>query len=415
MAPSLIIMARQRAKTMAMTVADSEGVEQGEVLNVSVGPGARATAARTFSGRATPSMTGSASGPLAGFPSNRVVTSKYTVLNFLPKFLFEAYHHASNVYFTFDLAVQLIPGVTPIPPITTALPLVFVLGVSALREALEDYARHKADEATNSATTEVLRDGVFKEVHTQDISVGDVIRVKNEQEFPADIILISSSTPQGVCYDMTANLDGETNLKLHRCPPATAAVVQDAASAWGLEASYQYELPNARIHQFNGSLKVDGTLHSLDTQHLLLRGAQLRNTDWVLGLVAYSGCDTKLSRNQHPPPSRMSVMEHRLNVYVMFMFVLQVWGACLVCVLGVCTRAVERGVFGAVAWCLCDLAWLCLQFVSIVLMTSLSVAWSESHVDEKWYVSHTRRSRWCARYANEPFGVTQVLGRRRIL
>ena len=124
---------------------------------------------------------------------------------------------------------------------------------------------------------------------------------------------------------MTANLDGETNLKLHRTPPATQAI-RDETSAWSLDATYKYELPNARIHQFNGSVMLNGTTHSLETQHCLLRGSQLRNTDWVMGVVAYTGADTKLSRNQQQPPSRMSVMEYRLNLYVLFMFALQVRG-----------------------------------------------------------------------------------------
>jgi len=144
------------------------------------------------------------------------------------------------------------------------------------------------------------------------------------QEFPADLILLASSNPAGICYDMTANLDGETNLKLHRVPVCTRDRAREPRGAWDLSATFKFELPNARIHNFNGSVMIDHVVHSLDTQHLMLRGAQLRNTDWIVGVVAYAGEDTKLSRNQQQPPSRMSVMEKRLNMYVIYMFILQV-------------------------------------------------------------------------------------------
>jgi phospholipid-transporting ATPase len=44
--------------------------------------------------------------------------------------------------------------------------------------------------------------------------VGDILRVTNEKPFPADIVLLSSSEPDGMCFIETANLDGETNLKI---------------------------------------------------------------------------------------------------------------------------------------------------------------------------------------------------------
>ncbi|ETO34942.1 Phospholipid-transporting ATPase [Reticulomyxa filosa] len=56
----------------------------------------------------------------------------------------------------------------------------------------------------------------------KDIEVGDIVKVtKKERAFPADLLLLQSSTNQGLCNIETANLDGETNLKIKQAIGAT--------------------------------------------------------------------------------------------------------------------------------------------------------------------------------------------------
>ena len=46
------------------------------------------------------------------------------------------------------------------------------------------------------------------------MSVGDILIIEGEGEFPADLVPLVSSNQAGGCYVDTANLDGESNLKL---------------------------------------------------------------------------------------------------------------------------------------------------------------------------------------------------------
>ena len=96
---------------------------------------------------------------LSVFPSNAIRTSKYNVLTFLPLNLFEQFRRLANQYFLVIVVLQLIPGVSPFPLYTSITPLVFILAVSALSEAREDWVRHRADSTANNRRTVRLTRG----------------------------------------------------------------------------------------------------------------------------------------------------------------------------------------------------------------------------------------------------------------
>ena len=71
--------------------------------------------------------------------SNYIRTTQYTVLNFIPLSMFQQFKRAANLYFLFQAILNSIPAVSAMNPIAAYLPLAFVVGVSMLREGLEDY------------------------------------------------------------------------------------------------------------------------------------------------------------------------------------------------------------------------------------------------------------------------------------
>jgi phospholipid-transporting ATPase len=90
-----------------------------------------------------------------------------------------------------------------------------VLIFTMFKEAFEDYFRYKQDKAVNTAKTWVLNreSQEFEEREWKDVAVGDIVRVENDHQFPADLVFLSAETENGLAFINTMNLDGETNLK----------------------------------------------------------------------------------------------------------------------------------------------------------------------------------------------------------
>ena len=57
------------------------------------------------------------------------------------------------------------------------------------------------------------------------MQVGDVIQLAEEEQAPADMVLVSTSSPHGICFIETSNLDGESNHKMRLAPPTTQVCV----------------------------------------------------------------------------------------------------------------------------------------------------------------------------------------------
>lgn len=384
--------------------------------------------------------------------SNEILTAKYTVLNFLPKNLLEQMRRVANVYFVFIILLQCIPGISNYSPILAASPVVAIMAVTAIKDAVEDWRRHQQDNEVNYSTcwslhrpesgptivrdtryqrlvdfmwrlrdvvilgvmraycrlkgkkfelegrhrqlTKLTADAVdWQETFWRDIRVGDIVLLRNNEIIPADIVLLSSSEPDGVCFVETKNLDGETNLKLKRSPYETAWI-QNAADAFYLKSTIEVELPHVNLYSFNGRIIiskedyepaddylaagvedqggldncagpstinlireptskdqlmmvetapeevkdasndtlgfVEPTVIPIGSDALLLRGCVLRNTPFAIGVVAYTGPHTKLMMNSGGTPSKRTRIERQMNPQIILIFVL-LFIICLSC------------------------------------------------------------------------------------
>ncbi|WAQ97991.1 AT8A1-like protein [Mya arenaria] len=215
------------------------------------------------------------------FCNNKISTAKYSFISFLPKFLFEQFRRYANIFFLFIALLQQIPRVSPTGRYTTAVPLLFILLVSAIKEIIEDFKRHRADDTVNNNKVCVLRNSYWQLLKWKDVVVGDIVKV---------------GLPQ------TAKL-----LKK-----------EDLSDLIGL---IECEPPNRHLLDFVGNIRPSSRQTiPLGPDQLLLRGAMLRNTNWVFGIVVYTGHESKLMLNSTSAPLKRSTVEKVTNLQILFLF-----------------------------------------------------------------------------------------------
>ena len=101
--------------------------------------------------------------------------------------------------------LSLVPSISPWEPITQIVPTLFVLSVAIARDGIEDYFRYKSDKKSNRQRIHrVKSDGIIdsskKECTAGDLIVGQQIVVKEDEEVPADIVILQTSSELGSCY-----------------------------------------------------------------------------------------------------------------------------------------------------------------------------------------------------------------------
>ena len=92
----------------------------------------------------------------ASYAGNKIQTTKYTALSFLPKNLFEQFHRFANVYFVFIVLLNFVPQISAIQPELSLVPVIAILTIQAIKDLIEDHGRRKSDLEVNSSYCEIF-------------------------------------------------------------------------------------------------------------------------------------------------------------------------------------------------------------------------------------------------------------------
>jgi phospholipid-translocating ATPase len=175
----------------------------------------------------------------------------------------------------------------------------------------------------------------FHQDYWKNVQVGDFVRIYNDDQIPADVVILSTSDPDGACYVETKNLDGETNLKV-RHALRSGRKIKHARDCEKTQFILDSEAPQPNLYQYSGLARwtqynpkhpdSEGQemAEPISINNLLLRGCNLRNTDWILGVVVFTGFDSKIMMNSGITPSKRSRISRELNWNVIYNFVILV-------------------------------------------------------------------------------------------
>ena len=373
------------------------------------------------------------------FPTNRVQNSYPSLLIFIPISVVRQYSKPLSFYFLVICALAFIREISPYEPMAQLIPVVIVLSVSVFRECIQERYRQKDDYRVNSQTTRINREGKWVETRWADVAVGDVILIPSDSPCPADIVMVASSAPGNSTYIQTTNLDGESSFKprygidqavvsldmmtapelptgmkqrpeiiIHAEAPRTDLDWFQADAVFHLSTDSSIEVdtyeeepdspnsshppdlvpasPRSLVGKSNSMKMQPIEVCKLSIKNFIPREAVVRGTEWVVGVVVYTGKDTKVLLGQQKPAYKVSKIDRITNHLVLLIVFFQVTIAALVAA-GAFTQSYtprwwlfpgENGRDGNAAWvavvAFLSCGMLITSMIPISLVVSLEIA-----------------------------------------
>ncbi|KAI8978614.1 hypothetical protein BDB01DRAFT_799422 [Pilobolus umbonatus] len=251
------------------------------------------------------------------FPPNIVTNQKYNIFTFLPRVLLEQFSVFFNLYFLLVALSQLIPPLKIGYIFTYFGPLCFVLLITISKEAMDDIQRYKRDKEANSQLYQLLTSEGPQNAMSSQIRVGDMVLLHKDQRIPADMVLLRTTESSGSCFIRTDQLDGETDWKLRIAIPSMQRLPHDE-SIIHVRGKIDADAPHKDIHSFLGTLTHVNDETGLEQVEPL----SIENTMWMntvlasesaIGLVIYTGRDTRAVRNTNNPKTKFGLLDKEVN------------------------------------------------------------------------------------------------------
>lgn len=257
------------------------------------------------------------------FPINAICNSKYNAFSFLPIILYEQFKFFFNLYFLLVALSQAIPALRIGYLSSYVVPLAFVLFITMSKEAIDDIQRRRRDSEQNNELYECLNNGLARNIPSKSIKVGDLIRLHKGKRIPADMILLQSSEEKGESFIKTDQLDGETDWKLRIAVPISQSLSIENLQ----DVMVTADSPNKSIHHFYGNLTYNSTTLPLNVDNTLWCNTVLASGS-AIGIVVYTGSETRQSMNQSRPGVKVGLLELEINklskLLCLFVFVLSI-------------------------------------------------------------------------------------------
>ncbi|XP_054711579.1 probable phospholipid-transporting ATPase IIA isoform X2 [Uloborus diversus] len=255
------------------------------------------------------------------FPPNIIKNQKYNFFTFIPLVLFHQFKFFLNLYFLVMALSQFIKDVRVGFLYTYWGPLGFVLTVTLIREAIDDFRRYMRDREVNYRKYRKLTSKGVVQIPSANIKVSDLIIVDKDQRVPADMVFLSTTEKNGSCFIRSDQLDGETDWKLRDAVPTTQRL-SSTEELFLMDASVYAEEPKKSIHSFVGKFTRhdgDGAEVSLGIENTLWANTVIASGT-AIGIVIYTGAETRSVMNNSEPRSKVGITDLELNQQTKVLF-----------------------------------------------------------------------------------------------
>eukprot|EP00931_Biecheleriopsis_adriatica_P065519 TRINITY_DN40033_c0_g1_i1.p1 TRINITY_DN40033_c0_g1~~TRINITY_DN40033_c0_g1_i1.p1 ORF type:complete len:1132 (+),score=166.07 TRINITY_DN40033_c0_g1_i1:42-3398(+) len=263
--------------------------------------------------------------------SNAVCTTRFTLLTWLPKSLWCQFHRIANLYFVLVALLSTLPIFWQGSKSASKVSVVCcILLAQAVKDLYEDRKRLKDDRVENNRPCVRYRQdsGDVSSVEWRELRAGEFVLLREGDLIPADIVVLATSETSNICYVSTKSLDGETNLKMRQAVQCfrrklgeTRSETEALSRINSVDLDVALNPAMASLAEMDGFIKSDERIEGISMNNFLLRGCELENTAWIIGLICYTGDLTKVRLNAAETASKTTDLERYLNYCVVSILV----------------------------------------------------------------------------------------------
>lgn len=276
---------------------------------------------------------------------NVIRNQKYSALTLVPVVLFQQFCFFSNLFFLAISLSQLIPDLKVGFMFTYVAPLVIVLAITILKEAVDDFKRYSRDKETNNTEYEKVTPSGVITITSAEIKVGDILRVHSNQRIPSDMVFLKTNDKTGEIFIRTDQLDGETDWK-HRKPIAYTQNLPDGDynSLLDPSLSIQVDAPHKDIYSFLGTFtNENGSQEPLNLDNTLWANTVLASST-TYGIVIYTGKETRSQMNSTEPQAKVGKIDHEINIISKALFFFMLFLSVLIVILSGFNGSLKRNI-----------------------------------------------------------------------
>ena len=231
---------------------------------------------------------------------NKVESSHYTILNVIPKTIFQEFKNISFFWYVTLIGLEFSPYSTSSSiKLGILIPVVILITYTISENLRQSYSRYKFDKKINERDVKVLQNCDFVVKKSKDVHVGDVLLVNNKESVPADMLLLATEGYESEIFlDLTAVVGRKDLVKKVPVKDTQQFSINDGIEIANLIKhieNIRVSQPDSSFTSFSGKIKMKGNpgVTKLTIENLVKMNTVVLGCEKIIGIAVYTGMETK--------------------------------------------------------------------------------------------------------------------------